>query len=163
MDFQAEHHAPESLGIALEDVEFSFVEAVIPRCDAAGTILEFRPQSLYSGRDTALLHDHGHGAYCKFSITVPRGLMGVYALVSEGTVLYIGECVDLAKRFNAGYGQISPRNTYKNGQPTNCKINQRVLEVAREGDRVSLYFHPTADRKAVEKRLVRALIPAWNG
>jgi hypothetical protein len=32
---------------------------------------------------------------------------------------YVGECRDLVKRFNSGYGQISPRNCFVGGRRTN--------------------------------------------
>jgi hypothetical protein len=110
-----------------------------------------------------MLHKHGYGAFCKFRISVPRGLIGVYALVVDGLVCYIGECEDLGKRFNTGYGNISPRNCYQGGQPTNCKINHRVLDVSNTGESVNLYFHSTSSRHLVEKRLITQFSPPWNG
>jgi len=89
--------------------------------------------------------------------------MGVYALMKDGAVCYIGECEDLGKRFNMGYGNISPKNCYQGGQPTNCKINHRVLEVSKAGGRIDLYFHQTSQRKAVEKLLIVRCSPPWNG
>ena len=99
----------------------------------------------------------------QFHIRVPKGQVGVYALVVDDVVRYIGECEDLGKRFNAGYGNISPKNCYIGGQPTNCKINHQVLDIAKSGRHVCLYFHPTAERYVVERQLIAAYAPRWNG
>ena len=117
---------------------------------------------IFAKSDAVPLHKHGHGTFCKFRISVPKGLAGVYALVVDGSVRYIGECEDLGKRFNMGYGNISPRNCYEGGQRTNCKINRRVLDVSKAGGRVDLYFHPTPLRQTVEKQLVASCPPPWN-
>ncbi|MGH2560697.1 MAG: GIY-YIG nuclease family protein [Thermomicrobiales bacterium] len=120
------------------------------------------PQGRYTKCDVSPLHKHGHGTFCKFLISVPKGLIRVYALVVDGSARYIGECEDLGKRFKMGYGNISPRNCYKGGQQTNCKINRRVLDVSKAGGRVDPYFHPTPQRKPVEKQLVSTYAPPWN-
>jgi hypothetical protein len=61
--------------------------------------------------------------FCKF--TVPRRYQtsGAYALTADGELRYIGERANLAARFNAGYGNISPKNCYRGGQETNCHLN----------------------------------------
>lgn len=138
------------------------VEALVPKRDASGAIVEFLPQARYKKADVVPLHLHGYGPFCKFRISVLKGLVGVYALVVDGTVRYIGECEDLGKRFRSGYGNISPVNCYEGGQRTNCKINRRVLEVAHAGGRVNLYFYATAQRKTVEKQLLARYSPSWN-
>jgi hypothetical protein len=142
--------------------DFAFVGSLLPERDAAGAILEFGPQARYERADLVRLHADGAGTFCRFRIGAPNGLAGVYALVVDGSVRYIGECADLRQRFNAGYGTISPKNCYVGGQPTNCRINRRVLEVAQESGRVDLYFHPTPERKAVERQLVARYSPCWN-
>jgi hypothetical protein len=141
---------------------FRFVTALELERDATGGIRELSPQGRYEKSGTASLNQHGAGNFCKFRIPVPKYQVGVYALVEDGAVRYIGECEDLGKRFNAGYGNISPKNCYVGGQPTNCKINHHVLDIAKAGRRVLLYFYPTTDRYAVEKHLIGMYIPPWN-
>lgn len=147
----------------LAEYTFTFVEAITPERAASGAIQEFSPQKRYRKAATAPLHKYGHGTFCKFRISVPMGLVGVYTLIVDGAVYYVGECVDLGKRFNMGYGNISPRNCYEGGQMTNCRINQHILNVSKVGGRVNLYFHPTAQRKAVEDQLIAHYSPPWNG
>jgi hypothetical protein len=149
--------------IRLERWDFTFVATLAPERDATGAIRELSPQGRYPKLAAVPLHQHGHGTFCSFRIAVSPGLTGVYALVVDGSVRYIGECEDLGKRFNMGYGNISPKNCYRGGQPTNCKINRCVLDVSKAGGSVNLYFHLTTDRKTVEKQLISRYTPPWNG
>jgi len=151
--------------IEIEDYTFEFVQELSPKCDAAGQIEQFMPQSNYAKSSTSKLNPHGGSSFCKFSIS-PRwsGYSGVYALFNDNEkLLYIGECVDLRSRFNAGYGNISPKNCYQGGQPTNCKINKMVLNKYLNGEKVLLYFYETADYKRIENHLIYKLKPPFNG
>ena len=75
---------------------------------------------------------------------------------------YIGECANLSKRFNMGYGNISPKNCFKGGQETNCRLNNLLYTAALAGGCISLWFLQTANYKSVEAQLRRALNPPWN-
>jgi hypothetical protein len=147
----------------LAEYTFTFVETLTPERTASGAILELSPQGQYKKAGTSPLHKYGHGTFCKFRISVPEGLVGVYAMIVGGVVSYIGECTDLRSRFNYGYGNISPKNCYVGGQETNCRVNQHILNVMKDGGRVDLYFHPTTKRKAVEAQLIARYSPPWNG
>jgi hypothetical protein len=149
--------------INLEGFEFELVETLSPVRDGFGKIVERRPQDSFAKRYSAAFNKHGDGEFCKFRIGVPKGLIGVYALVVGGSIRYIGECEDLGKRFDTGYGHISPRNCFIGGQSTNCKINRYVLELSKADKKVDLYFHKTEVRIAVEKQLIASLSPPWNG
>jgi hypothetical protein len=160
LDARGATNAPAT--IRLGGHNFALVESLVPERYASAAIAEFRPQGRYKKADVVPLHPHGHGAFCKFRISVPKKLAGVYALVVDGSIRYVGECEDLKRRFCSDYGNISPKNCYEGGQRTNCRINRRVLEVAQAGGRVDLYFHPTADRKTVERQLLASYSPSWN-
>jgi hypothetical protein len=75
----------------------------------------------------------------------------------------VGECIDLARRFNTGYGRIDARNCYEGGQNTNCKVNALVLDAVKSGRQVELWFLQTSRRKDIEAELLIALRPPWNG
>jgi hypothetical protein len=75
---------------------------------------------------------------------------------------YVGECASLSARFNAGYGNISPRNCFKGGQETNCRLNNLIYMAATAGGHISLWFFQTADYESVEAFLRTTLDPAWN-
>jgi hypothetical protein len=109
------------------------------------------------------LNVHGAGPFCRFAIPAQVRRKGVYVITVEENVVYVGECLDLASRFNTGYGTIQPKNCYERGQSTNCKVNNLVLKEVKSGRYPSLWFtERTGDRKLVEARLLRALRPPWN-
>jgi hypothetical protein len=147
--------------LAALGLEFSLVGDIEPARDTSGRIIEFMPQAKYRDAVTAHLHQYGDGPFCKFRVATTCG-EGVYAFVVEGAVKYIGECEDLASRMNNGYGNISPRNCYDGGQPTNCRVNALVRDEAARGHRITLWFHATHNRKLVEADVIWALQPPWN-
>lgn len=153
--------------ITLGDRTFKFVASLIPERDESGVIKELCPQVRYAKPKGSELHKHGHGPFCMFHITVPKGMIGVYALVVDRCIHSIGACEDLGRLVNTGYGSISPANCFKGGQPTNCKLNQRVLAVSKAGGRVDQYFYPYArpksDRHTLKKQLISEHLPSWNG
>jgi hypothetical protein len=158
-------HLSAAPKLAIGQRSFVFQQRLEPARDAGGLIQEFRPQERFANTAGLPLHDYGEGPFCNFRITAAAGLAGVYAFVVDGEVRYLGECEDLRARFNAGYGNISPRNCFLGGQPTNCKINRFVLQEAQAGRRIDLYFCRTAlaERKAVEHELLSQISPPWNG
>ena len=52
----------------------------------------------------------------------------------------MGECANLSVRFNAGYGNISPKNCFKGGQETNCRLNNLLYLAAAAGMRIRSGF-----------------------
>jgi hypothetical protein len=74
----------------------------------------------------------------------------------------VGECANLSKRFNMGYGNISPKNCFKGGQETNCHLNNLLYAAILAGQRISLWFFQTTDYKLVEVALRSTLSPPWN-
>ena len=142
---------------------FQLVCRIEPEHGADCRIREFMPQSRYRNVKRLPLNPHGRGPFCQFRIPADRPYAGVYVLTVNGTPRYVGECVHLSERFNArGYGTIHPRNCYKGGQPTNCRVNNLILEAARAGQNLELWFHETANRKPLEAHLVSRLQTPWN-
>ncbi len=151
--------------ITLGSCTFEFVDSLRPERDHSGRIKEFRPQP---PPNCVELHKYGEGPFCKFSISADKGMVGLYALVVDGKVKYIGQCKDLVWLVNNGYGTISPSNLCKSGgQVTNCKLNMKVLEIAKAGGQVDQYFYPYArpqeDRQELKMQLIYEYSPAWNG
>ena len=62
----------------------------------------------------------------------------------------------------SGYAQIQPRNCFKGGQSTNCKVNHRILLAAQDGLAVRLWIRQTASPGPLEERLIAKLAPPWN-
>jgi D-alanyl-D-alanine dipeptidase len=150
--------------IRLGGHDFTFVDVITPERAATG-IVEVHPQEHFVEFDINRVHKHGLGPFCKFSISEEQGQGGVYALVVGDSICYIGQTIDLKKQFNDGFGKISRSNCYRDGgQPTNCKINHRVLEVSQAGSRVDLYVcsTPASLQPSVKKQLIASCLPPWN-
>lgn len=140
---------------------FHFVDDIRPERDQRGKIIEYKPQNDYEKRDAVPLNKHGHGSFCKFSIKAEE-ISGVYLWVENDEIIYIGEAVNFKQRFNTGYGNISPKNCYEGGQPTNCKMNKVALEESKKGNTISIYFYATPNHKAVEKILLSKINTPYN-
>ena len=149
--------------LKLLDYEFEFVQYLEPVLDRNGNIMEERPQDRYPKNETKELNAYGEGSFCKFSIN-PRwsGVSGVYAFYVNDELVYVGQCLDFATRFNNGYGRIAPRACFVGGQSTNCKINQMVLEKAKAEFKIALYFHMTHNYHVVEKDIIVHYQPQYN-
>ena len=100
--------------------------------------------------------------FCKFKLQKAKDVCGVYAWVINNEVVYIGEAMNVKKRFNTGYGIISPRNCYKGGQKTNCKMNNVVYETYAVGNQIDIYLFETKNYKAVEKELLLEITTRYN-
>lgn len=127
--------------LSIYGYEFHFIQKLIPEC-TNGNIKEYFPQEYYQNAKNLPLLPNGDGVFCRFSINAPNA-SGVYLWVADEKIIYIGETTDLSRRFNTGYGCISPRNCYAGGQSTNCKMNKVVMEQYRLGSPVKLYFYET--------------------
>ncbi|WP_438730795.1 GIY-YIG nuclease family protein [Parasphingorhabdus sp. DH2-15] len=134
-----------------------------------GEILEHFPQSRYSKAATTQLHKYGSGPFVKFTIPKSLNKSGVYIITvsnQEKTVnnkeKYVGETKDLTKRYNSGYGNISPRNCFKGGQETNCRLNFNIYNEIKKGNQVDLWFFETFDFKTIEIELRAKKKPEWN-
>lgn len=143
-------------------LQFQLVYEIKPDRDVSGPI-HFQPHGRYRAASTSRLHRYGAGPFCRFSMRGLPTLAGVYVLTRDAVPVYVGECQNLAERWGLrGYGSIQPRNCYSGGQQTNCRINNLILEAAKDGARLELWFRPTDHRKQEEVELCRLLRPAWN-
>lgn len=144
--------------------KFILIGPVRPTLKEDGSIWTYAPQADYKKKATKKLHVHGHGVFCKFALEDTPKRLGVYLMVQRDKVQYVGETEDLTKRFNDGYGNISPANCYERGQRTNCHINKKILDVLRCGDQVEVWFHSCTDYKDLERQLISSLTPTppWN-
>lgn len=152
------------------NLNFSLICPIIPEIDDRGNPLEYLPAANYDNTKRLPLNKWGEGPFCRFHLKTERSeLFGVYAIVKENQVVYIGKCTGrtstLVKRFDNGYGIISPRNCYQGGQSTNCHINHLILETVKAGVKLSLFFYePKPEEKAsnVESKLIGEIKPKWN-
>lgn len=148
----------------LLEYEFQFVQEIQPVRNRDESIKEVAPQERYAKSETSRLNKYGSGTFCYFSIDAAKwaGASGVYAIYIENQLVYIGQALNLAVRFNQGYGLISPRACYEHGQETNYKINQLVLNAAKTGKRIDLFFLTTPYYQRVEAELIGYFNPIYN-
>ncbi len=142
---------------------FTAVCELVPDRTADGAVITYLPQARYPQAATTPLHTYGRGPFCRFQIPASLTGEGVYIISCDEKPLYVGLCQNLADRFNRGYGLISPRNCYRGGQSTNCKINSYVLRETQVGRLLRLLFMSTTRKATVERKLIAHLRPPWNG
>lgn len=149
------------LQMRIKSYQLKFVCDIKPEMEN-GSIFNHSPQNFYKNHKILKLNSWGDGSFCKFRIPYNLNKKGVYVLKLDSENVYVGRCVDLSKRFNTGYGQISPRNCYVGGQTTNCRINKAILCQAEGNSQIQLYFYETANHKAVEQDLLASCKWLWN-
>ena len=150
------------LTLQIFDYLFQFVCEIIPELEKDGIPKEYMPQSRFRNVSNLPLNQYGKGPFCRFKIPHAYRKTGVYLIVVNETPKYVGECEDFQKRWNMGYGIISPRKCYKRGQSQNCRVNNLILETFKSGDKIKLFFHETNDRLEIEDELTAKLNPEWN-
>lgn len=139
--------------------DFEYVCEIKPM---GGVLVKCMPQSLYKNEKRLILNAYGKGPFCKFKIPENYKISGVYALFINDEVKYIGECKNLSARYNNGYGNISPRNCFKGGQETNCRLNNLIYKNLKLKNKIYLYFYKTKFYKNVEKELRGLVKASWN-
>lgn len=148
--------------LKINNYEFDFVCKIIPELEINGTPKKFFPQERYDNKKNLNLNKYGKGPFCKFSIDRKYSKTGVYVILVNDLIEYVGECDDLFKRFGMGYGYISPRNCFEGGQPTNCRINAKILSLLNSNHEINLYFLETTQRFKIEHELIIEHSPSWN-
>ena len=143
-------------------VSFSFVCDLIPDKEPDGVPTPLLPQARYVNSRDLLLNKHGEGPFCRFRIPNTYRCSGVYVMAVNGAAQYVGECVNLSSRYNVGYGNISPRNCFKGGQETNCRLNSLIYQEVLRGCHVSLWFFQTENHKPMERVLLAGAKFPWN-
>ncbi|MBN1274249.1 MAG: GIY-YIG nuclease family protein [Candidatus Aminicenantes bacterium] len=142
---------------------FYFVYEIKTKLNENDEIKEYFPQKQYQNWQNAKIHKYGRGPFCRFSIPKEyQKRSGVYLLVKDNIPIYVGECEDLTRRYNIGYGLISPRSCYEGGQQTNCRINNLILEAKKKGERMDLFFVESENRFALEDKWIYEFRPNWN-
>ena len=159
----------EDSSISSENIEkthalkLNLVCEIVPKKDKSGQIFEYDFQEDIAGNNELHFNPYGKGPFCRFSI--PNGYSGksgIYFIFENIALRYIGECTNLATRFNLGYGVIEFRNCLHDGQQTNCRMNHLILERLKNKGRIFLFFYETPDRKELETRLISYYHPPWN-
>ena len=142
---------------------FGHFVRITPEAGPDGKPKEYMPQRRYGAAKSTPLNRHGAGPFCRFVVLGLPAARGVYAITVARKLAYVGIAADLQQRWGpSGYAQIQPRNCFKGGQSTNCKVNHAILAAAQDGLAVDLWIHRTDDPRPLEARLISALVPPWN-
>lgn len=156
----------------LENNLFNFLEEIIP-IELHKTIPQDKID-IYSNkglvkslRNEFNINDVSKIEFCRFSLNNATDHPGVYIWVLDNEIIYIGETYNLKLRFDNGYGLISPRNPFKGGQSTNCKMNRLVHSLAEKNKRIKIFFCDTSlsdlnTHKTIEKQILRTYKPPYN-
>ena len=145
-----------------ERIPFEHITKISPKTEKNNGIKKYFSYKRYSKRNQKDLHDYGEGPFCKFKIPNEYKKSGVYILTIDEKIKYVGECQNLSKRYNMGYGNISPRNCFKGGQSTNCRINNKIFKETTNNKIINLFFKPTSDKNNLESFLIERFSPSWN-
>ena len=114
------------------------------------------------------LNPYGDLKYCKFRTGIIIEDKGLYCFKFKNNIQYIGKTVNtFSERVNNGYGNISPKNCYRDGQSTNCRINSNInllwnINSLRD---LSFLICPLSNNKEIinsEKQLINKYKPNWN-
>lgn len=109
------------------------------------------------------LNGYGDRTYCDFSMSEHKNSKGLYSFAVHEEIKYIGRSHDpFDTRINQGYGHLSPKNCYRDGQVTNCHLNSLIAE---HWEQISFYVCPLEydlEIDALELTLIQQLHPEWN-
>ena len=147
--------------IILEKYKFQFLKVIKTNLDEKSNLISYSPQSRYNNKKNLKLNKNGDGSFCKFKLNIQKD-SGVYLWEVNNNIIYIGESINLYKRFNNGYGNISPRNCFIGGQSTNCKMNKIVKYFYENNLNIKIYYLQTNDYQFIEKELIQKLKPICN-
>lgn len=89
---------------------------------------------------------------------------GLYRYKLGGEVKYIGSATTtFRQRLRQGYGDISPKNCYRDGQSTNCLLNALITLY---WEQITFEICPLNDDDSeilrLEEQLIRQSDPEWN-
>ena len=91
-------------------------------------------------------------------------LKGVYFYYLNDELKYIGRCRDnMKKRVNNGYGKISPKKCFIDGQSTNCKVNSLLTKNKSNIVLKLISLDDIVEIEKLESRLILECKPEWNG
>lgn len=111
------------------------------------------------------LNKYGDGVYSRFWLANSQDFTkkGVYFYVLNDKIVYVGRCKDnMKKRINSGYGKVAPKNCFKDGQSTNCRLNSLITKEKGEVSLQLCALNDDAEIEELEKMLIHELNPIWN-
>lgn len=125
--------------------------------------LNLRPQDRFSNPRGYPLAPENDTLYCSFKVNAPKR-PGIYWILLDGAVVYIGRAKSLHNRLSIQYGTVSPRHPFKGGQLQKCRINAKINSALNAGSLITFRWEACEDYEDREKRLLEdpAKRPSWN-
>ena len=111
------------------------------------------------------LNNYGDKTYSHFGIVESDvdNKKGIYSYYLNDEIQYIGITKDnFKKRINSGYGKISPKNCYKDGQSTNCHLNWLISSSFKNIKFFVYIMDELEGIENLEKQLIEKYNPSWN-
>lgn len=142
-----EHWAPDH--IVLSRRVLTYAGRLFAERDASGVVLEHSPLAGMA----AVEQRYPAWALGPFGRIEPEFALpeapGVFALVTDGVVRYVGQSRGLDRTFGARYGigHIARRDAQKSRSEERCRLNRLVTAEARAGRTVDVYLIVTQARR----------------
>lgn len=149
--------------LIVENYKFTRVANLEPQRRPDGSLVERMPQAKFDNIDNLPLHKYGHGPFVKFRIKGHTKTAGVYAIVVDREVKYIGATHMLAWRINQGLGSISPKNCFFEEYHGKCRTNNLIYQAFAAGSQVSLWLYATRNHNETKAQLLSKYIFEWSG
>ncbi len=93
----AEHPTKGSgVFVDIKSYQFQQVCDIQPERNESGSVSETMPQDRHRNTQKLPLNKYGSGPFCKFKIPANYNCCGVYAIIVDGKIKYVGECEDLS-------------------------------------------------------------------
>jgi len=111
------------------------------------------------------LNNFGDLVYSKFWLGNNDWLSqrGLYLYATDGDVQYIGRCLDsFQKRINQGYGTIQPKECFRDGNSTNCRLNYLITSGRHRIAFFACHLDDEEEIKELEAALIEKYQPVWN-
>lgn len=111
------------------------------------------------------LNKYGDLEYCRFGLADQNDehLKGVYFYYENEQLRYVGRCRDNMKnRINNGYGSVSPKNCFIDGQSTNCHLNARISNCMADISLCMFIMEENSEIEILEMSLIEQYRPQWN-
>ena len=143
-----EHWAPDH--IVLERKVLAYAGRLLVERDMDGQVFEHSPLAGMA----AVEQRYPAWALGPFGRIEPERHLperpGVFALVEQGAVRYVGSSRDLARTFGArhGLGHISRRDCQLSQREERCRLNRLITASGRAGRVVDLYLLVTSERRS---------------
>ncbi|MFC0524501.1 hypothetical protein ACFFGV_13075 [Pontibacillus salicampi] len=145
----------------IEKLPFEFVSMIEPDKTASGRVLEYIPENPFQEEEERVNYPFAGGPFCSFSIPTYEE-NGIYLLLVNERINYVGKCSHLSHLFNNGFGSIVLERSYIMNNLELCRINYKMLQAFFKGGSITLLFAQTAEDRNWTTFLAKRFLPEWN-